>query len=365
MTSRQFYIMLSLFVISTKMQRLPSLLSSEFGKNGYLLVIFYFFINIVGILLAFFIYRFLDREKFNNEKTGSFFRLIKKLIMLATSIYFIVQALLLFEHVQTIFADTLFDKFAWSIFSLLFLFAIFYLAKTGIKNIALNYEIYALLIFGSLFLISVLGATQADFTMVLPFEDINFSKIISSSSKFNIWFGDFFIILYMLFHTNKPKLKKTLLFYSLSILFVVFLIIAFIGVYGDYAAIQSGLVATITEQSMLGVNIGRVDWFLILIAELATILSSSVCIYFANKTMCVVFPKIKSLYIAIFIAVIFYILNVFVLVDKLVVKEFFFGIGGSMSLLLKFGSVLLLWIIAICDYYNDKKKRRNCYGQIS
>lgn len=365
MTSRQFYIMLSLFVISTKMQRFPSLLSSEFGKNGYLLIIFYFLVNIVGILLAFVIYKFLDREKFNNEKTGIIFRFIKKLIMLATSIYFIVQALLLFEHVQTIFADTLFDKFAWSLFSLLFLFAIFYLAKTGIKNIALNFELYALLIFGSLFLISVLGATQSDFSAILPFEDINLSEIIGNSSKFNIWFGDFFIILYMLFHTNKPKLSKTLLFYSLSILFVVFLVIIFIGVYGDYVAIQPGLIATVTEQSMLGVNIGRIDWFLILIAEIATILSSSVCIYFANKTMCAVFPKVKPLYIAIFIAVLFYVLNVFVLVDKLIVKEFFFGIGGSLSLLLKLGSLVLLLIIAIRDCLKNKEKRRDNGGQIS
>lgn len=365
MTARQFYIILSLFVISTKMQRFPSLLSSEFGKDGYLLILIYFIINFIGILLAFFIYKFLDRDKFNNEKANVLFRFLKKIIMLATSLYFIIQALLLFEHVQTIFADTLFDKFAWSIFSLLFLFAIFYLAKTGIKNIALNFELFALLIFGSLALISILGAAQSDYSLILPFESINFSKIIGESNKFNIWFGDFFIILYLLFHTNKPKLSKTLVFYSLSILFVVFLVITFTGVYGEYSALQPGLISTITEQSMLGLNIGRIDWFLILIAEIATILSSSVCIYFANKTMCSVFPKIKPLYIAIFIAVAFYVLNVFVLVDKLVVREFFFGSGGVLSLILKVISVLSLFFIAIKDCHKKRMLKRSQYGQVS
>jgi len=359
MTARQFYIILCLFVIATKMQRFPSLLSSEFGKDGYLLILIYAVVNIIGIMLAFFIYKFLNRDKFNGEKSNILFRFLKKLTMLATSFYFIIQALVLFEHVQTIFADTLFDKFAWSVFSLLFLFAIFYLAKTGIKNIALNFELFATLIVGSLIVISVLGVFQSDYSVVLPLETINISEIFGSASKFNIWFGDFFIVLYMLFHTNKPKLSKTILFYSLSMVFVLFLVITFYGIYGSYAAVQSGLISSITEQSMLGVNIGRVDWFLILIAEIGTILSCSVCIYFANKTLSAVFPKVKPLYLAILIAAAFYVLNVFVLVDKLVVREFLFGIGGILSLILKWFTTFMLLIISIRDRHDAKKEAFN------
>ena len=127
MTARQFYIIVCLFVITTKMQRFASLLFSEAGKDGYILILIYAVVNIIGILLAFFIYKFLNTDKFKNEKTNIIFLTLKKLVMFATTLYFIIQALLLFEHVQNIFADTLFDKFAWSVFSLLFLFAIFFL----------------------------------------------------------------------------------------------------------------------------------------------------------------------------------------------------------------------------------------------
>lgn len=362
MTARQFYIIVLLFVISTKLQRFPTLLFSEAGKDGYLIILLYAFINIIGICLAFFIYKFFNREKFKYGKRNLIFKFLKKLTMFATSIYFLIQALLLFEHVQNIFADTLFDRFAWSVFSLLFLFAIFYLAKIGIKNIAINFELFASLIVGALVIISVLGVSKADYSVVLPFETINVGNILSKASKFNVWFGDFFIILFMLFHTNKPKLSKTILIYVISIVFIVFLVITFGGVYGDYAAMQSGMISTISEQSMLGLNIGRIDWLLILIAEISTILSCSVCIYFSNKNLCATFAKIKPIYLAIVIAVMFYVMNVFVLVDKFIVREFFFGIGGCLSLGLKLFTTVMLLLITLRDYFSKKQKKETVDG---
>lgn len=362
MTARQFYIIVLLFVISTKMQRFPSLLFAELGKDGYLIILLYALINIIGICLAFFIYKFFNTEKFKFGKTNLIFKFLKKLTMIATSIYFLIQALLLFEHVQNIFADTLFDRFAWSTFSLLFLFAIFFLAKTGIKNIAINFELFAAIIVGALLIISILGASKADYSFVLPFETININSIISKASEFNIWFGDFFIVLYMLFHTNKPKLSKTVIFYSIAILSVIFLTITFGGVYGEYASVQSGMISSISEQSMLGINIGRVDWLLILIAEISTILSCSVCIYFANKTLCSTFTKIKPIYLSIAIAVMFYVMNVFVLVDKFIVREFFFGFGGCLSLGLKLFTIVMLLLITIKDYSLKKQKKEIING---
>lgn len=365
MTSRQFYIMVCLFVVMTKMQRFPSLLYDVCGKDGYIVIILYALINLLGILLAFLIYKFLNRDKMNTKGSNWVVKLVKRILMLAMTVYFMIQALLLFEHVQNIFADTLFDKFAWSIFSLLFLFAIFYLAKTGIKNIAINFELFAAIVFGALFLIAVLGTGNADYSVILPFESIDFSSILANASKFNIWFGDFFIILFMLFHTKEPKLSKTILAYIVGIVFIVFLTITFYGVFGEYSALQPGMISTITEQSMLGVNIGRVDWFLILFAEIGTILSCSVCIYFANKSLCAVFPKIRPLWIAIFIAAAFYVCNVYLLVDKFVVREFFFGIGGILSLALKLFITFILLIIAICHFAIKKYDKEVGSGKIS
>ena len=52
---------------------------------------------------------------------------------------------------------------------------------------------------------------------------------------------------------------------------MLFMTISFFGVYRDYTALQPGIISSITEQSMLGMNIGRVDWFLILFAEIPSL----------------------------------------------------------------------------------------------
>ena len=70
--------------------------------------------------------------------------------------------------------------------------------------------------------------------------------------------------------------------------------------------------------------------------------------------MCAVLKKIKPLYIELAIAGLFYVMNVFVLVDKFIVKEFFFGIGGILSLSLKIVALILFMIGAIKHYYQKK-----------
>ena len=77
MTSRQFYIMLLIFVIMTKMQRFSTLLFSEIGKDGYLIILLYLAVNILFIMLAFFIYKFLNRDKLRNKSSSLFVLVVK------------------------------------------------------------------------------------------------------------------------------------------------------------------------------------------------------------------------------------------------------------------------------------------------
>ena len=106
--------------------------------------------------------------------------------MIITLLYFLVQAILVYEHIQGLFANTLFDSLSWPFFSLLLLFAVFFLAHRGVENLALNYELYTWIIISSLVLLSIFGATQADFSAILPFLSlaITFTKSNNPSSLF-------------------------------------------------------------------------------------------------------------------------------------------------------------------------------------
>lgn len=315
MSSRQFYIVFLVFVMSLKIQKLPCIMYGINGKDSYISILLYLAVNLIGILLAFLILKRTKGVSFMDKSKSLFFEILKKLILISVTFYFLMQALLMYESMQNLFEHTLFENLSWVLFSLLLLFCVFYLALTGIKNIALNFEIYFFVILVSYIVIAVFGGMHTDFSVVLPFQTINFGQIINKLVDFNIWFGDFFIVLFLGKCSKNIKLGWTMLTYTLAILFIAFLNIEFAGIYLDYSPMQSGLIINLSEQSMLGLNIGRVDWFLILMVEFGTILSCGVCFYFAGKCVHATMPKVRFSYILVAMAAILYIFDIFVLKD--------------------------------------------------
>ncbi len=356
MTSRQFYISLFIITISLKIQKLPSLIAESLGKDSYLLVLLFLLINLAGICLAFFILRKTKDNDFLTSKGSPVWQFFKKLILIGMAVYFLSQCLILYEAIQNLFAHVLFYELPWTMFSLMLAGAVFYLAFSGIKNISLNFELYAILIVISYIVISIFGGTKADFMSVLPFETINFKEVGSKIVDFNLWFGDFFLVLFMGKYAKHIKLKWTALVYTLAMLFVGLLFVEFFGIYQDYTPMKPSLISVLSEQSMLGVNIGRVDWFFILFAEIGTILSAGACLFFAKKSLSLAFPKIKELWVLIFLIVVIYFVDIFYLVDVHTQKQLFIDFMKYVSLAVKILTALML---AVWCIIKPKKSQKN------
>lgn len=356
MTSRQFYIMLSLIVISLKIQKMPCIISDILSKDGYVLILLYFLVDIVLISIAFFIAKQTRGKSFNfNNVTLNIF---KKILLIFVSIYFLMLGVLYYETVQDLFSHILFDNLPWSLFSLLLIALVFYLANTGIKNIALNFELYAVIIYVSLIIIMIFGFTRTDFTSILPLCTIDFSKAINMFMSFNFWFGDFFFVLLMAREAKDAKFKWTMLVYVVSMLVVVLLDIEFYGIYLSYASLQPSLISVISEQSMLGIGVGRIDWFLILIAEAGTILSSGVCLYYSKKSLSNAFPKVKEGWLLAGLMLVLYLLDVLLLVDThikvLVYTKYLSYFGAVIKALV----IIIGLVIAIICKKNSKQNEK-------
>ena len=364
MTARQFYIMLFIIVVSLKVQKLPSLIAESLEKDTYLLIILYLIINLLLICLAFFILKNTKQSSLKNNSKSVVLNLLKKLLLIGISAYFIFQSLLFYESIQNLFAHVLFYELPWTLFSLMLTVCVFYLAYTGIKNIALNFELYAFMVLASYVIISIFGGTKADFKSILPFESVNIKQIGEIFLDFNMWFGDFFLVLFMGKHAKHIKLKWTALVYSVSMLFVALLYIEFFGIYQDYTPMKPSLISVLSEQSMLGVNIGRIDWFFILFTEIGTILSAGVCLYFANKSLSFAFPKIKKTYLLIVLTAAIYFIDIFYLVDIHTQKELFIDILSNVALIIKLLSFLCLLIYAISKQKHNKKQQNTLQKQM-
>ena len=357
MSARQFYIILAISVITMKMQKLPPLVAGELGKDTWLFFLVYALINIIGIVLVFYILKRLDIKTVLKESKNKFFNILRFVLMLVTLLYFLVQAILVYEHIQGLFANTLFDSLSWPFFSLLLLFAVFFLAHRGVENLALNYELYTWIIVTSLVLLSIFGATQADYSAILPIETINFKMILSKLQMFSCWFGDFFLVLYLGIKAKDIKLSKTLFVYILSMLFVTFLVIIFIGIYDKVAPIAPGLISVISEQSLLDLSIGRLDWFLILFAEIGAILTCGLNLYFANLCLQSAFPKAKAFYLKIFNIVVLYVLDIFILVDLNAKIKFFCNFMCYVTNVVSVLTIIMLMGIIIYNSVNKKYEK--------
>lgn len=355
MTSRRFYILLALFTISIKVQKLPCFMYYNLGKDSYLMILFYFLVNIAGILMAMFILKRKDKIKQIFESKKLAIQTIKRIVLFLTSVYFVFQALLLYEHIQDLFSNTLFDNMPWWVFSLLLLFTVFYLSHTGIKNIALGGELYVPIIFICYIVIAVLGGAHSDFSSVLPFETISINALCDNFVKFNAWFGDFFIILFLGFNAKDFKTSKTLIIYSASVLFVAFLVVCFNGIYLNNASLQAGMISVLTERAMLGLNVGRIDWFVILITEIGVVISCGMVMFFACQCMRQALPKIKSIYIEIALAAVVYYFDIFYLVDLHEKIQFFYGFVSYFCIALKISFLIVLFAIALFIKSGQKK----------
>ena len=357
MSARQFYIMLVIGVFSMKMQKLPSLVYGELGKDGYLLFLFYMLINLLFIIWVFYILKKVKIAQILSPTKSVTLCGFRKIIMVVAAVYFLTQALLLYEHIQGLFANTLFDNLSWALFSLLLLFAVFFLAYRGIENIALNYEIYFWVILGSAVIISILGAGYTDFSVVLPFENIEVGKILKTLPDFSFWFGDAILVLILGLKSKEIKLSKTILLYVLTMCFVSFVVIEFFGMYGDYSAAQSGLISVLSSQALLGLNVGRIDWFLILFAEIGAVLTCSVYLYYSCLCAESTFPKIKPFLIKILIILLLYIFDVFYFVDMAAKVNFFAGNMSWFSVAVQVVLPIILLIVA--GFINRQSKGIN------
>ena len=358
MTSKQFYIMLFITTISLKVQKLPSIIYDNLGKDGYLILLAYFVVDMILIAAAFFVLKTLKNRPILPQNKNKIIMFFSRLLVLAIIVYFLIQGLLLYESIQNLFEHILFDNLSWVVFSFLLLFTIFFLASSGITNIARNFELYFVVILVSYILISIFGASKADFSAVLPFATVNVKEILSKFVEFNLWFGDFFLVLFMGRHAKDIKLKWTMLIYSLTIFFILFLYVELNGIYGVYTAMKPSLITTITEQSMLGVGIGRVDWFLILITEIGTILTCGTCIFFSKQCLGYVFPKVKDIYLLIVISVALYFIDVFYLIDTHLRESVFTGYMSVVSASTKWASFILIVIVCLFMFIKSKKRSK-------
>lgn len=363
LTGRQSIYLLLICSIATKVQTLPSMIASNLGRFGWLYYLFLALVDILFVAIALWINKLANGKTLYEMLCDTTGKTIAKIVSLLFGLYFLFSAILPYEALHNVFANILFEDLSWPMFSLLLVVAVFYLGGRGLKTIGRVGELYFRIIAVCLVSLLVISYSSTSLIRLLPLQEINISKVAQTSFNYSFWFGDFLLILMFMGKVKQEKwyTLKLILAYCIELLVIVCAYIIFYGIYGNLTLYQNNLVTDISEFSLLNLEIGRLDWFLMLGVQTSTIIACSVDIYLASYNFAKIIDLKKSYKASIFIVLIVYLLDIFVfknITNSAVVVSL---ISRWFALVCQFCLPILILIIAI--FYS--KAKRGKYVEVS
>lgn len=315
LTKRQAVFLIIICLVANKMQRLPSLISTNVGRHGWLAFLVMGTLDSLFLLLAL---RFNKKAKNHTtyqicEKAGG--KIYAKIIFSLMAVYFLANSLLPYEAVHDLFANILFDQLSWNIYGIILALSVFFISSRGLKNLGRLGEIYFCLIGVSFIILLVLGATTTNYYHILPIQEIEADEFIKTCLEYNLWFGDF-ILIYIFVgkikYDEKPLGWPCVLTFCITVLLISFAYVVYYGLYENLSINQNNLISSISQFSLLALDIGRIDWFLVLFFEVSTVIASSVYVFLTAYCVCKIIGIKNKKLVCFLTAAIIYFLDIFI-----------------------------------------------------
>ena len=359
LSNRQGTLLIICSAIATKIQRLPSVIASDLKNDGWLAGLFLFLIDALFIFLVCLIMENLNELTIYEIIEKSVGKFISRVFCLVFILFFFMKSVIAFKGTHEFFATTIFDMVSWQVFSILLILLLLLMVSKGLRVIGRSAELYIYLILFGFVCAILLGASATDFSKMFPVFDNNASKFITSIPKYTLHFGDYLIVLFFMGNIKEPTKKIKWVYAGANLvvgIFACFAYIVFYGIYENVAEYQPHALADITQFSLIGLGLGRLDWFLILFVLIATFISTALYIWITVYSINYLINKKKCTYITLFILLCLYFIEFFVFKDTESVFNFiqngfkFFTIG--VELLVPIFLFIFLTIIKV------KNKRR-------
>lgn len=357
LTKRQALFLIIICLFANKVQRLPSLVSTNVGRHGWMIFLIMGVLDILFLLLA-----LLFNKRAKNKTTyeickgagGDWFA---KIVYILFSVYFLANSLLPYEAVHDIFANILFDHLSWEIYSLVLALTILFLASKSLRNLGRIGELFFFIIAISFIILLVLGAVTTNYLRVLPVADINITEFLDTCVHYNLWFGDFLIIYTFVGRVKEDDGKlgwPIIITFIVSTIVVSFTYIVFYGLYEHLSSNQNSLISAISQFSLLGLDIGRVDWFLVLFFQIGAVISSSTYLYLSGDCLKQVFGLKKNWIIIPILTFIIYAVDIFIFKSVQIGASIIANVSKYFALFMIICLPIILLIVQRVDNKKDK-----------
>lgn len=367
LTKKQAIFIILICLTANKVQRLPSLISSNIGRHGWLAFLVMGALDILFLILTL---KFNSKAKNKTtyqicEEAGG--KLYAKLVFILLTLYFLAKSLLPYEAVHDLFANILFDQLSWEIYGIILALSVFFISSRGLKNLGRLGELYFYIIAVSFLILLILGSSTTNYYHVLPICEIDISSFINTCIQYALWFGDF-IIIYIFVgkikYDEKPLGWPCILAYSIVVVLISFAYVVYYGLYENLSINQNSLISSISQFSLLALDIGRIDWFLVLFFQISAVISSSVYVFAAAYSVQKIIGYKDNKLTCFILAAVIYLLDIFVFKSVQAGASVIASLSKYFALFMTIGFPLIMHLTLLICNMKAKKKIKN-YGVCS
>lgn len=344
----QASLLISMCILSTKFQRFPTLLAQIYGRDGWIMLLLLLLVDMLfAVLIINLLVKFKDKTFFEllKEKLGKAGQVVVCILMTG---FFFCKAFLTYKGSHEFFANVLFDKLSWKFFSLLLILLLIIMVFGGLNGIGRSAELYSFVVFGGLIACFALGLFSVNIQNLFPVFQLNFVKGSKDLVKFFPWAGDFFILIIFMgkIKIGEAPRRSMIISYALSCVAVVLEYVLFYGINEHLSVFQSNALSAITQYSLIGLGIGRPDWFFVLFVFVSKLISCGFYCYSFSLCIGTIFGVRKSYLVEIVSISTLYIVDGFVIKNIEAGIGFFQGIACYYMAIVSFALSILLFIIS-------------------
>lgn len=314
LTKRQAIILFALLTIALKLQRLPAIISTDFGRDAYIALACLFVVDFLILLLVLGVYKKLGDNTIFEYIKQNYGHTTLVIFCTLTIVFFLFKALLSFKQLHEFFANTLFNRLPWNVFSILFIALLILMVGNGLRNIGRSGEFYLYIMVFSLLSIVLLGVFIGDYQRLLPILDIDIAQKAPKLIKYVGWFMDPVVLLFLAGNVKEDKIKTKSYIYTHLICsaFIIFGMATFYAINEYMVEFQSNGLTSMTEFTLIRLGVGRPDWFLVLFVNIANIIVTAFLVWVITQSLVKVFNKKVSYAYSSVVLLIIYLIDEFV-----------------------------------------------------
>ncbi len=299
LSTRQVGIILFISIVSLKFIIMPSLVFEISKNNSHISIL----LNLTSDFVSIFSYLWFMKKHpnltFKTALESCFGKVFAKVIFSLLAFYFFFKAFITLKEIQNYFNRVLFDDFDWVKYIIPSTALLAYISSKSFKTFGRCGEILIYVAIFCIIAIIPLSLKTTTFSELLPVFQDGVPPILKGSFASTFGFGDY---IFMLLFIGKIKLtkntNKTLIFYSLSAMVIIYILyLIFIATFGNLASNENLAISDLSLNISIPPTVGRLDWINILLWSFILFFNTGLLLVSTKECLLVTFGTEKQNYI--------------------------------------------------------------------